>query len=61
MQNEGIYSESNYLRVDTKIPDLQARLGIKIIYICATETCNDNYLNAFRYPAIRDLENQNLE
>jgi hypothetical protein len=46
------------LRVDTKASSLEiaARVGIKIIYVCANETTNENYLNAFRYPAIKDLE-----
>ncbi|CAD8200457.1 unnamed protein product [Paramecium pentaurelia] len=64
LNNEGIFGESNYLRVDTKVSSLEiaARVGVKVIYICAKETSNDNYLNAFKYPAIKELENQqNIE
>lgn len=29
---------------------------MKLIYVCAKETSNDNYMNVFKYPAIKDLE-----
>jgi len=50
------------LCLDTReLPSIAARVAIQLIYVCTPETNNCNFLKAFTYPAIKNLETADLK